>query len=139
MIAGETKAEHVHRVFSQIAKHYDLMNSILSFQQHKLWRRFTMKKMNLSPGSRVLDVAAGTGAWTFALAKKVGPTGQVVGIDFCQEMLDVGIERKHRMGYSDDQMLLVHGDAMNLPFDDNSFDSATIGFALRNVPDVLTC
>jgi demethylmenaquinone methyltransferase / 2-methoxy-6-polyprenyl-1,4-benzoquinol methylase len=139
MYTGETKAAHVHRVFSQIAKRYDLMNSVLSFQQHKLWRRFTMKKISIPKGARVIDVAAGTGAWSFSLAKQVGPTGMVVGLDFCQEMLDVAIARKKAEHYSDEELRFVCGDAMKMPFEDNSFDYATIGFALRNVPDVLTC
>jgi len=139
MISQETKAEHVHQVFSQIAKRYDLMNSILSFQQHKLWRRFTMRKMNLTNGSRVLDVATGTGAWSFALLKEVAPNGQVVGLDFCQEMLDVAVQRKKKLRVTDHQLELLHGDAMDLPFEANSFDATTIGFALRNVPDVLGC
>lgn len=137
MIAQETKAAHVHRVFSHIARRYDLMNSVLSFQQHKLWRYFTMRKLNIKPGAKVLDVAAGTGAWTFSLAKTVGPTGKVVGLDFCQEMLDVAIERRPKLGYTESNLPFVHGDAMALPFADNTFDFTTIGFALRNVPDIM--
>jgi demethylmenaquinone methyltransferase / 2-methoxy-6-polyprenyl-1,4-benzoquinol methylase len=139
MMAQETKAAHVHRVFSHIARRYDFMNSVLSFQQHKLWRYLTMKKLNIKAGSKVLDVAAGTGAWTFSLAKTVGSSGKVIGLDFCQEMLDVAIERRPKLGYSETDLPLLHGDAMALPFADNSFDFTTIGFALRNVPDVIQC
>lgn len=139
MISPESKSQHVHEVFSQIAKRYDLMNTVLSFQQHKLWRSFTMKKMNLNSGSNVLDVATGTGAWSFALLKEVLPNGRVVGLDFCQEMLDVAVERKNKLKITDQQLQLLHGNAMDLPFEDNTFDAATIGFALRNVPDVVGC
>ncbi len=139
MRAGETKEAHVHRVFSQIAKRYDFMNTVLSFQQHKRWRRFTMNKIHIPLGAKVIDVAAGTGAWSFALAEQVGSTGSVVGIDFCQEMLDVAIERKNLTSLQNEELRFVCGDAMNMPFADNEFDYATIGFALRNVPDVLSC
>ncbi len=139
MYQGEAKAAHVHHVFSQIAKRYDLMNSVLSFQQHKLWRRFTMKKVQIHNGARVIDVAAGTGAWTFSLAKQVGSTGQVIGLDFCQEMLDVAISRKRAESLPDERVRFICGDALDMPFADNSFDFATIGFALRNVPDVHAC
>ncbi len=98
-----------------------------------------MKKVHIPRGSHVIDVAAGTGAWSFSLARQVGPTGQIVGLDFCQEMLDVAIARKAAEHYTDDQIRFICGDAMKISFSDNEFDFATIGFALRNVPDVLGC
>jgi demethylmenaquinone methyltransferase/2-methoxy-6-polyprenyl-1,4-benzoquinol methylase len=138
MITNESKATHVHRVFSQIARRYDLMNSVLSFYQHKLWRRFAMKHVPLGPGGTALDVACGTGDWTLALARRTGPSGHVVGIDFCEEMLDVAKEKAERRGLLGKPIQLQVGDAMDLPFEDSRFDVATIGFALRNVPDILT-
>ncbi|MCL6547488.1 MAG: demethylmenaquinone methyltransferase [Alicyclobacillus sp.] len=139
----QSKAAFVHNVFSQIARRYDLMNSVLSFQQHKLWRRFAMRQIHLPPGGKALDVAAGTGDWTLALARVAGPQGHVVGLDFCREMLEVAEEKLHRAkaGSVRDRLAdveFVEGDAMRLPFPDASFDVATIGFALRNVPDILT-
>ncbi|SHL03463.1 demethylmenaquinone methyltransferase [Alicyclobacillus tolerans] len=139
MKTNVSKADYVHEVFSQIADRYDFMNSVLSFQQHHLWRRFTMKKLKIQPGAQVLDVAAGTGAWTFSLAEAVGPKGKVIGLDFCKEMLDVGRERKIKMGQRANHIEFIEGDAMQLPFLDNSFDAVTIGFALRNVPDIHQC
>lgn len=130
------KEEKVHYVFSRIAKRYDLMNSILSFRMHKSWRKFTMERMNVQPGESAIDVAAGTGDWTIALAKVVGSQGRVVGIDFCQEMLDCAIPKIAEAGVSK-QVQLMQGNAMDLPFSDHTFDYATIGFALRNVPDVM--
>ncbi|MCL6442688.1 MAG: demethylmenaquinone methyltransferase [Alicyclobacillus sp.] len=135
---NQPKREFVHDVFAQIAKHYDLMNSVLSFQQHKRWRKFAMKQIELGRGGVALDVAAGTGDWTLALANRVGPEGQVIGLDFTEEMLEIAKVKLARAGISGGQAQLVHGDAMSLPFEDNRFDVATIGFALRNVPDVLT-
>lgn len=138
MKAGVSKAEHVNRVFARIAKRYDLMNSVLSFQQHKRWRRFAMQQMNVQPGAQALDVAAGTGDWTLSLAEVVGPSGHVVGIDFTQEMLDVAAVKLAKRPALQSRIDWIRGDAMSLPFADSTFDVATIGFALRNVPDVLT-
>jgi len=138
MVTDDTKSIHVHKVFSQIAHRYDLMNSVLSFQQHRLWRRFAMKQLQLRPGDNVLDVAAGTGDWTFSLANTVGSAGHVIGIDFCQEMLDVGIDKMAKEPVKYRHVTLMHGNAMELPFEDSKFRAVTIGFALRNVPDVAT-
>lgn len=134
----ETKAAHVKAVFSDIAENYDLMNSVLSFWQHKLWRRFAMKKMNIRPGQDALDVACGTGDWTLSLARATGPQGSVVGLDFTREMLNVAHTKMVKNNLLDKGVSLLEGDAMDLPFGDNTFDVATIGFALRNVPDILT-
>ncbi|MDI3327374.1 MAG: demethylmenaquinone methyltransferase [Alicyclobacillaceae bacterium] len=134
MEAKENKVELVQSIFSRIARHYDRMNDLISFQRHKAWRAFTMKQMAVPRGARVLDVAAGTGDWTIALAKAVGPEGRVVGLDFCREMLAVAAEKVAREGV-EKQTDLVLGDAMALPYADDTFDFATIGFALRNVKD----
>lgn len=92
-----------------------------------------MKKMDINPGETAVDICCGTCDWTIALAEASG-TGRVVGLDFSQNMLKVGEEKvAHR--HLDQQVELIHGDAMDLPFADGTFDYATIGFALRNVPD----
>lgn len=131
------KAQYVHSVFESIAEEYDKMNNIISFGSHVAWRNYTMKQMNIQPGQSALDVACGTADWTIALAQAVGPTGRVVGLDFSQNMLDVGV---YKVSKSDvgSVVKLVNGDAMHLPYEDNTFDYATIGFALRNVPDIQT-
>lgn len=131
------KAQYVHSVFESIAEEYDKMNNIISFGSHIAWRNYTMKQMNIQPGQSALDVACGTADWTIALAQAVGPTGRVVGLDFSQNMLDVGV---YKVSKSDvgSVVKLVNGDAMHLPYEDNTFDYATIGFALRNVPDIQT-
>jgi demethylmenaquinone methyltransferase / 2-methoxy-6-polyprenyl-1,4-benzoquinol methylase len=129
----QSKEERVHGVFEKIYENYDHMNSVISFQQHIKWRNDTMKKMNVKKGSKALDVCCGTADWTIALAEAVGADGSVVGLDFSKNMLKIGEEKlKER---SLDQATLVHGNAMELPFEDNSFDYVTIGFGLRNVPD----
>lgn len=132
---GKTKEQFVHSVFESIAPKYDLMNDILSFRRHKAWRNFTMRKMNVKPGSTAIDLCCGTCDWTISLAEASG-TGSIVGLDFSQNMLDVGADKIKRIGL-DKQIRLVRGNAMELPFKDNTFDYATIGFALRNVPDLV--
>ncbi|MDI2589122.1 MULTISPECIES: demethylmenaquinone methyltransferase [unclassified Psychrobacillus] len=128
---GKSKEQHVHEVFEKISDNYDSMNSVISFQQHKIWRSDTMKAMQVKPGSSALDVCCGTADWTIALANATGPTGNVKGLDFSQNMLNVGKEKVKHIP----QIELLQGNAMELPFEDNTFDYVTIGFGLRNVPD----
>lgn len=132
---NQSKEQRVHGVFEKISDNYDTMNSVISFQLHKRWRADTMKRMNVQPGTKALDVCCGTGDWTIALAEKVGPNGKVVGLDFSKNMLKVGEEKVKDLNL--EQVQLIHGNAMELPFEDNSFDYVTIGFGLRNVPDYL--
>lgn len=126
---------HVHGVFERIAPQYDFMNDLISFRRHKAWRKFTMKKMNVMPGQTALDLCCGTCDWTIALAE-ASVTGKVIGLDFSQNMLDIGAVKVEKLGLNN-QISLVQGNAMSLPFEDNSFDYVTIGFGLRNVPDYL--
>lgn len=129
------KERFVHAVFSSIAHRYDLLNTVLSFNQDKFWRKFTVDHSGLMPGGKGLDVCCGTGMLTLELAKAVGLSGHVVGLDFCENMLAKADENIKRTPYREN-IDLVKGNAMDLPFPDNMFDCATIGFALRNVPDI---
>ncbi|MET3682338.1 demethylmenaquinone methyltransferase/2-methoxy-6-polyprenyl-1,4-benzoquinol methylase [Alkalibacillus flavidus] len=131
----KTKSEKVHNVFESISTKYDKMNSIISFQRHKAWRKHVMKQMNVQRGADCLDVCCGTGDWTLAMSQAVGENGTVIGLDFSENMLAVGEEKKQTHDISN--ISFVHGDAMNLPYDDNQFDYVTIGFGLRNVPDYM--
>lgn len=135
-MAEQSKEERVHHVFEKIYTKYDSMNSIISFQRHKAWRRDVMRRMNVDKGSKALDVCCGTGDWSISLAEATGTTGEVVGIDFSQNMLSVAEDKKKNMNLK--QLNLIHGNAMDLPFPENSFDYVTIGFGLRNVPDHMT-
>ncbi|MCI3920282.1 demethylmenaquinone methyltransferase [Paenibacillus sp. TRM 82003] len=128
------KEQHVHAVFESIAPKYDAMNDIISFGRHKAWREYTMRRMNMQRGQTAVDLCCGTCDWTIALAKESG-TGDIVGLDFSRQMLDFGERKLEREGL-EGRVKLVHGNAMELPFEDNSFDFATIGFGLRNVPDL---
>lgn len=129
----QTKEEKVHHVFEKIYNNYDKMNSVISFQQHVRWRSDTMKRMNVQKGSKALDVCCGTADWTIALSEAVGSSGEVIGLDFSKNMLKIGAEKVKHLK----QVKLIHGNAMELPFPDNSFDYVTVGFGLRNVPDIM--
>lgn len=131
----QSKEEKVHRVFESIYHKYDKMNSIISFRQHIRWRKDTMKRMNVQKGKKALDVCCGTADWTIEMSKAVGEEGEVIGLDFSENMLKVGREKLKKEQIKNAK--LIHGNAMELPFDDNSFDYVTIGFGLRNVPDYM--
>ncbi|EOS57494.1 demethylmenaquinone methyltransferase [Paenibacillus barengoltzii] len=131
--SSETKEQFVHSVFESIAPKYDMMNDLLSFRRHKAWRKFTMAKMNMSPGQTALDLCCGTCDWTISMAEASG--GPIVGLDFSAKMLEYGRLKVQERGL-DSQITLVQGNAMELPFEDNRFDYVTIGFGLRNVPDL---
>lgn len=129
----QTKEERVHNVFEKVYVNYDKMNSVISFNRHKRWRKDVMKKMNVQSGAHVLDVCTGTGDWALALADEVKESGKVIGLDFSENMLTVAKEKGKHL--PKEQIQFMHGNAMELPFADNSFDYVTIGFGLRNVPD----
>lgn len=128
------KEKYVRDVFESIAQKYDLMNDIISFGRHKAWRKFTMKKMAMEKGTTAIDLCCGTCDWTIAMAEASG-TGTIVGLDFSERMLEIGAQKIRNLQLSD-RIELVHGNAMDVPFEDNRFDYATIGFGLRNVPDI---
>ncbi|HHY21444.1 MAG TPA: demethylmenaquinone methyltransferase [Bacilli bacterium] len=132
---AQSKEERVHEVFQSISEKYDMMNSVISFQQHIAWRKDTMKRMSVKEGSSALDVCCGTADWTIAMAEAVGSEGSVTGLDFSENMLAVGEEKVKQLAY--EHVTLIHGNAMELPFPDNHFDYVTIGFGLRNVPDYM--
>ncbi|QLK86136.1 demethylmenaquinone methyltransferase [Staphylococcus sp. 17KM0847] len=131
MTNNKADKAQVHEVFQNISNKYDRLNNIISFEQHKSWRKKVMKEMAVKQGSVALDVCCGTADWTIALSQAVGPQGEVTGLDFSENMLKVGEEKTSTM----ENIRLVQGDAMDLPFEDNAFDYVTIGFGLRNIPD----
>src|SRR5580658_3963880 len=128
------KAARVRAVFSSVAGKYDLMNDLMSFGVHRLWKQFTLSLSGLKPGQRALDVAGGTGDLAVGLARQVGKTGQVVLSDINPEMLCAGRDRLIDAGFAGN-VECVLADAERLPCADGSFDCVTIGFGLRNVTD----
>ena len=130
----EKKSEYVHEVFTEIADDYDAMNNKMTWGMLKGWQKIVMEKTNLKAGDKGLDVCCGTGEMAFQQRNIVGEKGEVVGLDFTQSMLDVANAKLKTTGFQN--LTFVQGDAMNLPFEDNSFQAATNGFALRNVVDI---
>lgn len=131
----QNKEEYVKGIFDHIAQKYDTLNSVLIFNRDKYWRKITVEKTGLKPGGQALDVCCGTGMITMELAKAAGPAGKVVGLDFSPEMLSIARDSLAGSPY-EKNIEYVRGSAMELPFTDNTFDCATIGFGLRNVPDM---
>jgi demethylmenaquinone methyltransferase/2-methoxy-6-polyprenyl-1,4-benzoquinol methylase len=128
------KAEYVREMFAGIAHRYDLLNSVLSFNRHKAWRRYAVRLANLKPGDRALDVCTGTGDFAVELYRATGRTGYVVGADFCAPMIERGRRKTERVAGQRIGMMIA--DALALPYPDNQFDCVTVGFGIRNVADV---
>lgn len=131
-VPEEDKSSLVAEVFRSVAPKYDLMNDLMSFGMHRLWKRFTINEAAVKPGQFILDVASGTGDLAKAFAKQVGPEGKVVMTDINEAMLEVGRDRLVDAGILGN-LECVQADAENLPFADNYFDCITIAFGLRNV------
>ena len=126
------KAGRVGEVFSSVASRYDLMNDLMSFGSHRLWKDLALARSGVREGHRVLDVAAGSGDMTMRFARQVGTSGQVVMTDINASMLACGRSRLLNEGLGVNvQMLLA--DAESLPFSDGQFDCVAIAFGLRNV------
>ncbi|MCS7198289.1 MAG: bifunctional demethylmenaquinone methyltransferase/2-methoxy-6-polyprenyl-1,4-benzoquinol methylase UbiE [Candidatus Bipolaricaulota bacterium] len=125
--------QEVAQMFSQIARRYDLANRVLSLNRDRLWRRELVRQAAPRPSERLLDVCTGTGDVVLEFAR-VCPDLQIVGLDLSEEMLRVAREKFARWSL-DRQVRLVQGNALELPFADDSFEIATMAFGLRNLPD----
>lgn len=133
-VATDDKQAMVANVFHSVASKYDIMNDLMSFGIHRLWKRITIEMSGVRPGDSVLDLAGGTGDLTRKFSKIVGESGRVVLADINSSMLEVGRERLTDQGYVNN-IEYVQANAECLPFADNSFDVITIAFGLRNVTD----
>lgn len=131
MPSGEERSLLVREMFDRIADRYDLLNTVMTAGLNRLWNRRVVDAASLNPGGTALDLACGTGSLTRDLARKVGPDGYVLGIDFSHEMLRAARSRltpgvAYRLGDATD----LEG----VPSD--SFDAATIAYGARNIPDL---
>lgn len=124
------KARRVAEVFDSVAHRYDIMNDLMSGGMHRLWKSFTIARSGVREGSRVLDVAGGTGDLSLAFARKVGKTGQVWLTDINNAMLTHGRDRLCDKGFL---LPVAQCDAEKLPFPDDHFDCVTVAFGLRNM------
>jgi demethylmenaquinone methyltransferase / 2-methoxy-6-polyprenyl-1,4-benzoquinol methylase len=127
--AGTLPEDQVRAMFDRIARVYDLMNSVMTVGLHHRWRERAADLAAVGPGDRVLDVATGTGDLAIELKRRVGHEGEVVGSDFSEGMLDLARAKA-------DDVDFELGNALELPYDDASFDAATVGFGARNFSDL---
>ena len=124
----------VENVFSTVFERYDVMNDLMSFGVHRLWKRFTIDASGVRPGNNILDLAGGTGDLTARFSQLVGREGKVILADINSSMLNVGREKLRNRGLVQN-IEYVQANAEYLPFDDDTFDVVTIAFGLRNVTD----
>ena len=120
-------------MFDRIAGVYDLLNSVMTAGLHHRWRERAADLARVGPGSRVLDVATGTGDLAIELARRVAPGGEVLGSDFSEAMLARARAKAETAGA---ELRFEWGDALELPFADGAFDAATVGFGARNFSDL---
>ena len=129
-VAEAEKAQRVAEVFTSVAQRYDVMNDLMSAGMHRIWKAFTIARSGVREGSRVLDVAGGTGDLSLAFARKVGKSGQVWLTDINNAMLTNGRDRLCDKGFL---IPVAQCDAEKLPFPDDYFDCVTVAFGLRNM------
>jgi ubiquinone/menaquinone biosynthesis methyltransferase len=129
----DRKQIYVNQMFATIAPKYDRVTSWLSYGQDRRWKRKLVQLAKIEPQHEVLDLACGTGDITFMLAETL-TMGHVVGVDITSGMLDIANRKKGRMGCQNVRFEL--GDIMSLNFPDSQFDRITVGYGLRNVPDL---
>jgi len=121
-------------MFDRIAGVYDVMNSAMTAGMHHRWRARAVGEAGVSPGDSALDVCCGTGDLSIELARRVGPTGRVVGADFSERMLDLAREKPVPVGAA--KPIFEWADALALSYDDASFDAVAVGFGVRNLLDL---
>ncbi len=130
---GEERARLVREMFDRIAGRYELLNTLMSAGLHHIWNKKAVRATELRSGDRAIDLACGTGSLTRDLAKKAGPDGYVLGVDFSKEMLKAA---KKKPAPNIEYRL---GDATNLEgVRAGSFDAATIAYGARNIPNLDT-
>jgi demethylmenaquinone methyltransferase / 2-methoxy-6-polyprenyl-1,4-benzoquinol methylase len=127
--SGTLSEPQVQAMFDRIAAVYDLMNSVMTAGLHHRWRSRAADLAAAGPGDRVLDVATGTGDLAIELRRRVGAEGEVIGSDFSERMLELARQKAPDVRFE-------QANALALPYDDDSFDAATVGFGARNFSDL---
>lgn len=133
--AGKDKASYVQETFNSIAGHYDLLNSLMSMGMDRRWRRRAVREVGAHSDMNILDVCCGTGQLSLELGRAISADGSITGLDFSKNMLDVARDTLKNSPQSD-RIQFIHGNAMALPFPDHHFDGVTVGWGLRNLPDL---
>lgn len=131
---GTLPPERVQAMFDRIARPYDAMNRVMTAGLDVRWRRLAADATEVGAGASVLDCCCGTADLSLELGRRVGPSGEVIGVDFSDGMLEIGRRKVVRKGL--DQVSLINGDALDLPFEDDRFAAATVAFGIRNVADL---
>ena len=132
-IASPAKKQfYVNQMFATIAPRYDLVTTLLSYGQDKRWKRKLVAMADVQPQHQVLDLACGTGDITFLLAKQLDSRGKATGVDITPEM----VERARRKGLNESRVHFETGDICQLGYPDASFDRITVGYGVRNVPEI---
>jgi demethylmenaquinone methyltransferase/2-methoxy-6-polyprenyl-1,4-benzoquinol methylase len=126
---GRLSEPQVRAMFDRIARVYDVMNSVMTAGMHHRWRERAVDLAAVGPGYRALDVATGTGDLAIALKRRVGPAGEVIGSDFSDQMLELARQKSGDVKFE-------WGNALELPYEDGSFDAVTVGFGARNFSDL---
>jgi demethylmenaquinone methyltransferase/2-methoxy-6-polyprenyl-1,4-benzoquinol methylase len=126
---GTLEEPQVRAMFDRIARVYDLMNTVMTAGMHHRWRERAVDLAQVGPGDHALDVATGTGDLAAALKRRVGPGGHVVGSDFSERMLELAREKAPDVTFE-------WGNALELPYESDSFDAVTVGFGARNFSDL---
>ncbi|MFQ5574584.1 MAG: bifunctional demethylmenaquinone methyltransferase/2-methoxy-6-polyprenyl-1,4-benzoquinol methylase UbiE [Terriglobia bacterium] len=130
----EQKEAQVQEMFTSSAPRYDLVNTVLSFGLHKLWKRTAVVKTGLEDGQRALDLCSGTNDLAILLGRRVGKDGQVVAVDFNREMIALGAAKVQRANMGQ-WVSSRQGNAESLDLESDLFDALTIAFGLRNIRD----
>lgn len=125
----KSKKNQVEEMFDDISSRYDLLNHLLSANIDKIWRKRVINRLSKYAVKNILDIATGTA--DFAIAASKIKDSVVTGIDISEGMLEIGRQKILKAGL-DNRVLLIKADSENLPFDDNSFDGAIVGFGVRN-------
>lgn len=128
----DEKPAFVNEVFKNVAPKYDIMNDLMSLYIHRLWKDYFVSKLNPLPGTKLIDVAGGTGDIATRFLKKSDSNSTAIVCDINEHMIQEG-----RLRFPDNPRLgWITGDALELPFDDNSFDAYTVAYGIRNVADL---
>jgi demethylmenaquinone methyltransferase / 2-methoxy-6-polyprenyl-1,4-benzoquinol methylase len=131
-IRSAEKTDRVQQHFNSVARHYDFMNTLLSFGIHYAWKRTAVRMLELAPADRVLDVCGGTGDLAIMAARAVGPAGRVIVYDINRAMIQTGLHKAISNGI-DGRLHHIQGNAESISFADRYFEATMVGFGIRNV------